>query len=607
MSESCDFNSNITIREWQCKMPQPLGCVSHDGHLYVNLVDGNLIDPALGAGNGTYAGAFDICGLMNYIASNSSQAVIVDNGDGTFTSTDADGNMVTWGDTNTTYTFVTNPDGTVTVTGSDGAVTTVGSPNTVAVDNGDGTGTVTNADGSIVNIITSVVTNTFSQDADGNIVVTPSDGYTPTVLPIDHPDDTDTLFGEPVIELDADGNPTGIITWPVVNADGTTTGDTVVQNMAGFISDDLPAPTIAVNNGDGTGSITNPDGTVVPFCAECPVPNTHELDDDGNLVITSGDGTSTTYVINNDTLLGPYTDSDGDGVYEAEVLSPDGTPTGDTVTSDFSALISSPHPDPVVDTDTWNEVTLNSDGSITYQLTNADGPVAGSDPVVIAAPCECLELTSHQYTRADTLAEIATGKGKASDFGGQDFLGTNQAVEPASKGRRNPDGKLGYASTVLPAATNDPLDYNGGTFFVLSDQTFNLEKGRYKGQIVHLTCSSGSGDLQATLTTSANFFWGIARDKDNGAISKVFGPTDPEIIVRYQEFYTFVWAGTYWLIQNFNHKLRYGSNWRENEDGTVTLWGNAPLNPAAFPAFTVFPTHVVVGTNGQFVAEGGQY
>ena len=385
MATKCSSKTSVRITKWCCNTPLDKGCVSHNGNLYVNLVDGNTIDPALGVADGTYVGAFDLCGLIDYLSSSGAQTVIIDNGDGTFTSTDNTGAMVTWGDTNTIYTFVTNPDGTVTVTGSDGAVTTVGSSNTVAVDNGDGTGTVTNADGSIVNIITSVVTNTFSQDADGNIVVTPSDGSTPTVLPIVHPDDTDTLFGEPVIELDADGNPTGIITWPVVNADGTATGDTVVQNMAGFISDDLPAPTIAVNNGDGTGSITNPDGTVVPFCAECPVPNTHELDGDGNLVITSGDGTSTTYVINNNTLLGPYTDTDGDGIYEAEVLNPDGTPTGDTVTSDFSALISSPHPDPVVDTDTWNEVTLNPDGSITYQLTDADGPIAGSNPVVIPA------------------------------------------------------------------------------------------------------------------------------------------------------------------------------------------------------------------------------
>ena len=146
-----------------------------------------------------------------------------------------------------------------------------------------------------------------------------------------------------------------------------------------------PNPTTAVDNGDGTGTITNPDGTTVPFCAECPEINAHALDEDGNLVITSPDGTATTYIINQDTLLGPYTDADGDGIYTAEVLNPDGTPTGTTVDSDFNALISSPHPDPVEDT--FMSATVNADGSITLQYMNADGPVG--DPIVIPADNDC--------------------------------------------------------------------------------------------------------------------------------------------------------------------------------------------------------------------------
>ena len=65
-----DAMEPLMIRKWDCNSPQAEGPVNHNGHIYVNLVDGNTIDPALGVGNGSYAGAFNIVTLMNYLIAN---------------------------------------------------------------------------------------------------------------------------------------------------------------------------------------------------------------------------------------------------------------------------------------------------------------------------------------------------------------------------------------------------------------------------------------------------------------------------------------------------------------------------------------------------------
>ena len=156
------------------------------------------------------------------------------------------------------------------------------------------------------------------------------------------------------------------------------------------------------------------DGTEHLMGEDQDTQNTHSQDADGNLVITTPDGASTTYVLGSeDTTVGAYV-IDAAGIGVAPVLDENGDPTGDTVTTDFSGLISSPHPDPVVDTDTWNVVTVNADGSITIQLTDADGPVAGSDPVVIpAVTCDCptgveVEKFDFKFLAAETITCLAS-------------------------------------------------------------------------------------------------------------------------------------------------------------------------------------------------------
>ena len=154
---------------------------------------------------------------------------------------------------------------------------------------------------------------------------------------------------------------------------------------------------------------------ILKGCVDTDTQNSHILDADGNLVITSPDGSeSTTYVINKpDTLLGPYTDADGDGIYTAEVLDADGTPTGETVDSDFNALISSPHPDPIPDT--FMSATVDPDtGDITLQYMNADGPVG--DPIVIPAPCECLKFGTELGIDAGGSASLAVSEKMLHDY-----------------------------------------------------------------------------------------------------------------------------------------------------------------------------------------------
>lgn len=67
----CEGREPLTMRSWNCGEPQPLGPVMHDGHIYENLVVGNISDPALGVGQGTYAGAFDLGSYIAYKIANS--------------------------------------------------------------------------------------------------------------------------------------------------------------------------------------------------------------------------------------------------------------------------------------------------------------------------------------------------------------------------------------------------------------------------------------------------------------------------------------------------------------------------------------------------------
>ena len=62
------MKSEVKIQTWVCDHAHPIGCVEHNGLYYFNKVDGNVADPNIGVGNGSYDGGFNLCGLMTYMA-----------------------------------------------------------------------------------------------------------------------------------------------------------------------------------------------------------------------------------------------------------------------------------------------------------------------------------------------------------------------------------------------------------------------------------------------------------------------------------------------------------------------------------------------------------
>lgn len=176
----------------------------------------------------------------------------------------------------------------------------------------------------------------------------------------------DTLVGEFVITDPVDGNGALVLTAPILNADGTPTGDTRTIT--------LPEPTVDTDNVVGDFVLTNPndgDGIIV---WEAPI-----LDIDGNPT-----GEVRTITVDEPTV------AETDGVHFS------GQPTIDAagivtfpqvndldesvaapLTIDLSSLISSPHPEIIGGGDI--SVTQNADGDWVIEsnhpdLIDVDGP-----------------------------------------------------------------------------------------------------------------------------------------------------------------------------------------------------------------------------------------
>ena len=63
----CIESSPLEVPKWNCDTEFKIGAIEHDGHLYYNLVDGNTEHPSIGTSTGSYAGAFEIGGLIDYM------------------------------------------------------------------------------------------------------------------------------------------------------------------------------------------------------------------------------------------------------------------------------------------------------------------------------------------------------------------------------------------------------------------------------------------------------------------------------------------------------------------------------------------------------------
>lgn len=469
MAANCGSKTKVEITKWCCNTPLDKGCVSHNGHLYVNLVDGNEIEPELGVADGTYAGAFDMCGLINYLS----------------------GNNDTFG---------------------------------IAVDNGDGTGSFTNPDGTVVPfcaVCPVPVTYTFEVNEAGDIVSTPSDGSDPTVLVIDHPDDVDRVYtGYTLID--------GILTETYVDSNGDPLPD-VVQDLSDLIS---AAPTPDTDN-----------KLVMLFDADGNVTGFQEVDIDGN------------------------------DVGSPQYLS--------TQPNDLTRSIASGHP-----------------------------ATAGLSLGQVNKPLSSAALRS-DMDGADEGLEVS--------YKSMVALFSNRAAEAGTAGMMNTDGSLGgyminqgtvQPNAIIPTNLNNNfwIRLDGPSGGASANANYTLAAGQYSGQLVtiHAPFESRIGAMgEVTLTTGA--IGGISRPLTGAASSNEVGTVDSGdtvLTLRPNEVITLIWRGV-WRIVQHNYNQFHGTNYSEDENGYVTVWGNSPFNAAVFPAFQQLPTIVTDIANGTFVGNGG--
>src|SRR5690554_6729354 len=284
--------------------------------------------------------------------------IFVDNGDGTFTHTTVDGDIVTF-DANTT-TMVNNGDGTYTFTNKNGDTITVDviadvvnnivnegdiydaimalilGGSDIFVDNGNGTFTHTTVDGVIVT--RDANTTTMVNNGDGTYTFTNKNGDTITVDVI--ADDVNNIVNEgdiydAIMALILGGSDIF-----VDNGNGTFTHTTVDGDIVTFDAN----TTTMVNNGDGTYTFTNKNGDTITVDVIADVVNNivNEGDiydaimalilggsdifvDNGNgtFTHTTVDGVVVTFDANTTTMV-----NNGDGTYTFT------NDNGDTITVD---------------------------------------------------------------------------------------------------------------------------------------------------------------------------------------------------------------------------------------------------------------------------------
>ncbi|WP_310993270.1 hypothetical protein, partial [Aequorivita marina] len=263
--------------------------------------------------------------IVSIVIANSD--IFVDNGDGTFTHTTVDGDVVTF-DANTT-TMVNNGDGTYVFTNANGDSVTVDvigdvvtniqnqgdiyneivsiviANSDIFVDNGDGTFTHTTVDGDVVTFDAN--TTTMANNGDGTYVFTNANGDSVTV----------DVIGDVVTNIQNQGDIYNEIVSIVIansdifvdNGDGTFTHTTVDGDVVTFDAN----TTTMVNNGDGTYVFTNANGdSVTVDVIGDVVTNIQNQGDIYNEIITMLEGQYGNVVYNPTTNTFYYIDENGD-------------------------------------------------------------------------------------------------------------------------------------------------------------------------------------------------------------------------------------------------------------------------------------------------------
>lgn len=292
-----------------------------------------------------------------------------------------------------------------------------------------------------------------------------------------------------------------------------------MSNVGWSPSGPTPQPgAVVVDNGDGTGTITNPDGAVINFCTEClndtdtfatydKVTNT--LTTAAGDVIPLGDN-DTTYTITNGNLVG----SDGTSV-----------PVGVAAVTPYSQSRAN----------TTAEVAAGAGTPVAFGSTDF---LTTNKAVEPSAP-------GVRNTNGDMGYKVLNITG---DYNG-DGSGNGATIDPVDNGSR-----YGVSSTL----TTDPA--------------VTLESGKYTGQVVHLHCATGTVARVIMAISGNDLRLGNNTSYVNSSIT-----TPIEVCMRRLEWMTIVWTGGVWRVVTWDKLMYSGNYWKELVNGTE-LWGRHNLD-----------------------------
>ena len=271
-------------------------------------------------------------------------------------------------------------------------------------------------------------------------------------------------------------------------------------------------------------------------------------------------------------------------------------PTGSTIVGD------------VITTSDGNSYDLSTLAADTF-ATLSGNTLTLADGSTIDIP----ELAGYKQGAANTVAEVLAMSGMALDAGSTDWLTTNRAIEAAAEGVRNFDGTLGWYSKYS-YWSYDALgafggSNNGQTLYVVSAANINGNKlivdPPKNGHVLRIMIGGVFDTTEFELSTVSGLrFFGVTRDPVTNALTT---GAKTSIKVRGGEVLEFTGIfGNSWLVSSYSYRQKSGTGWRENEDGTVDMWGSSPpllagsfaasasVNTVPFPVAITTPLDVEI-------------
>ncbi|WP_405251727.1 beta strand repeat-containing protein [Dokdonia sp. Asnod3-C12] len=449
---------------------------------------------------------------------------LVDNGDGTYSFTDASGTTTTIADTSIS-TLVDNADGTYTYTDETGA-TQVIDTNASAnpYDNTTSGLAATNVQDAIDEINAAAGTVALVDNGDGTYDFTDASGTTTTIADtsistlVDNADGTYTYTDETgatqVIDTNASANP----------YDNTTSGLTATNVQDAIDEVNAAAVTVAlVDNGDGTYDFTDASGTTTTI-ADTSVST---LVDNTDGTYTYTDETGATQVIDTNASANPY-DNTTSGLAATNVQD-----AIDEINAAAGTVALVDNGDGTYDfTDASGTTTTIADTSISTLVDNADGTYTYTDET---GATQVIDTNASANPYDNTTSGLA-----ATNV--QDAIDEINAAAGTVALVDNGDGTYdftdasGTTTTIADTSVSTLVDNGNGTYgytdetgitTVIDTNGFNITNTVAGNTIATVTDAAGNAtDINETVTTFADAMDGLITYTDENGDPQTVAKSD---------------------------------------------------------------------------------